>query len=137
FSGDPYGVSKAEGERAALERGSADEVEVVALRPTLVYGPQSPIWLLNYFMRVKREQAVLVNGGRGLANLVFIDDLINAMWAAAVTPGVAGHAFLISGDQPVTWREYIGSFAQMCGKPLPPSLSLARASLEAQWARAY
>jgi len=137
FRGDPYGLSKAEGEQAVLDRGAGDGVEVVVLRPTLVYGPRSPIWLISYFNRVKREQIALVNGGRGLANLVFIDDLLTAMWAAATVPDVSGQAFLISGEPPPTWREYIECFARMCGKPLPPSLSRLRASVEAQWMRVY
>src|SRR5262245_8250878 len=56
FQGDAYAVSKAEGERVALELGAVYGVQVVVLRPTLVYGPQSPIWLLGYFERVKHEQ---------------------------------------------------------------------------------
>lgn len=134
--GDAYGVSKAEGESLAFERGRALGVEVVALRPTLVYGPQAPFWVLAYFERVKNEHVVLVDGGRGLANLVYADDLVDAMWTAAAAP-VAGEAFLISGDQAITWQEYLGHFARMCGKPLPPSLPLWRARIEMQWLRAY
>jgi nucleoside-diphosphate-sugar epimerase len=137
FRGSAYGVSKAEGEQAAFAAGAALGVEVVALRPTLVYGPRSPLWVLSYFNRVKREQVFLLKGGKGLANLVFVDDLIAAMWQAAVTPGVAGHAFLISGEAPVAWGDYIGGFARMCGKPLPATMSLTRARLELQWARVY
>jgi len=40
--GDPYGVSKAEGERLARELGTELGLEVVVLRPTLVYGPAAP-----------------------------------------------------------------------------------------------
>jgi nucleoside-diphosphate-sugar epimerase len=137
FSGDAYSVSKAEGEVAAFERGRALGVEVVALRPTLVYGPRSRIWLLDYVDRVKHGHLALIDGGRGLANLVYVDDLVDAMSAAAEKAGVAGEAFLISGAQPVTWREYIGQFAAMCRKPLPRSVPLWRARLEVQWLRVH
>jgi nucleoside-diphosphate-sugar epimerase len=136
FRGDAYGVSKAEGERAAFELGSALGVEVVALRPTLVYGPQAPLWVLAYFDRTKREQVALIGAGSGLANLVYVDDLVDAMLSAAAAD-VTGEAFLISGAHPVTWREYIGHFAAMCGKPLPPSVPLWRARIEMQWLRVY
>lgn len=137
LGGDAYGVSKAEGERAALERGRACGVEIVALRPSLVYGPHAPFWLVGYFERVRREQVALVDEGRGLANLLFVDDLVDAMLAAARRPGIAGEACLVSGAEPVTWRDYLGHFARMCGKPLPPSVPLWRARLEMQALRVY
>jgi nucleoside-diphosphate-sugar epimerase len=136
-SGDAYGVSKAEGERLALKLGPERGVEVVALRPTLVYGPAAPYWIVGYCERVKHEQVALVDGGTGLANLIFVEDLVDAMWAAAETPGAAGTVCLVSGAQPVTWAEYLGHFARMCRKPVPPSVPLWRAKLEIQVLRVY
>jgi nucleoside-diphosphate-sugar epimerase len=135
--GDDYGVSKAEGERLALDLGRVRSVEVVVLRPTLVYGPAAPYWVVGYCERVKHEQVALVDGGTGLANLIFVEDLVDAMWAAAEVPGAAGAACLISGERPVTWVEYLGHFARMCRKPLPPSVPLWRANLEMQVLRVY
>jgi nucleoside-diphosphate-sugar epimerase len=134
---DAYAVSKAEGERAAFEAGARLGVEVVALRPTLVYGPRSPWWLMSYFERTKNEQITLIDGGTALANLVWVGDLVDAMLVAWKLPAAAGEAFLISGSYPVTWREYIGHFARMCGKPMPPSVPRWRAVLEAPWLRVY
>ncbi len=136
-AGDAYGLSKAEGEQLAFELGRARGVEVVVLRPTLVYGPAAPYWVVGYFDRVKREELALVDGGTGLANLLFVEDLVDAMLAAAEAPGAAGAACLVSGDHAVTWAEYIGHFARMCGKPLPPSLPLWRAKVEMQVLRVY
>lgn len=136
LQGDAYGVSKAEGELEAFARGRALGVEIVALRPTLVYGPGAPLWVLGYFERVKTEQVALIDGGCGLANLVYVEDLVDAMWTAATAP-VSGEAFLISGASPITWREYLGYFADMCGKPSPPPVAAWRARLEMQWLRVY
>jgi nucleoside-diphosphate-sugar epimerase len=135
--GDAYGLSKAEGEQLAFELGRAAGVEVVALRPTLVYGPAAPYWVVGYFERVKREEVALVDGGTGLANLLYVEDLVDAMWAAAEAPGAAGTACLVSGAQPVTWAEYLGRFARMCHKPAPPSVPLWRAKIEMQVLRVY
>jgi nucleoside-diphosphate-sugar epimerase len=132
LEGDAYGVSKAEGEMTAFALGRELGVEVVALRPTLIYGPGAPLWGLWYFDRVRREQVALIDGGNGIANLVYVDDVIDAMWAAAERPGLAGEAFLLNGDPPVPWREYLGAFARMCDKPLPPSAPLWYAKLETQ-----
>jgi nucleoside-diphosphate-sugar epimerase len=136
FQGDAYSVSKAEGEVAAFQDGARHGIEVVAVRPTIVYGPRSPLWVLAYFERVKSEQVLLVGGGVGIANLVYVDDLVDAMQAAAETPGISGHAFLVSGA-PATWREYLAHFARMCAKPPPRSIGVARARIEASLARVY
>ncbi len=137
MQGDAYGVSKAEGELLARELGTRLGVEIVVLRPTLVYGPGAPYWVVGYFERVKREEIALVDGGRGLANLIFVEDLVDAMWAAAEAPGAAGGACLVSGERPVPWAEYLGHFAKMCGKPLPRSVPLWQAKLEMQVLRVY
>jgi nucleoside-diphosphate-sugar epimerase len=137
LAGDAYGVSKAEGEQAALRFGRERGLEVVALRPTLVYGPGAPFWLVGYFERVKGERVALIDGGAGLANLIFVKDLVDAMFAAATRPGVGGEACLVSGPSPVEWREYLGHFARLCGKPAPPSVPLWRARLEMQFLRVY
>jgi nucleoside-diphosphate-sugar epimerase len=134
--GDAYSVSKAEGERLALELGRARGVEVVALRPSLVYGPGSPFWLVEYFERVRDEHVTLVRGGAGLANLVFVDDVVDAMLAAATAP-VADVACLVSGERPVTWATYLGAFARMCRKPLPRGVPLWRAWIEMHVMRVY
>jgi nucleoside-diphosphate-sugar epimerase len=135
--GDPYGVSKAEGERLARELGPELGLEVVVLRPTLVYGPAAPYWVVGYCERVKREEVALVDGGRGLANLLFVEDLVDAMWASAEVAGAAGGVCLVSGARPVTWAEYLGHFARMCRKPLPPSVPVWRATVEMQVLRIY
>lgn len=134
--GDAYARSKCEGERLAFERGAALGVEVVALRPSLIYGPGAPLWVVDYCERVRRGAVRLIDGGRGLANLVYLDDVVAALRAAARAP-VAGQAFLVSGAAPITWREYLGYFAAMSGAPLPPSLPAWRARLALQWSRVY
>lgn len=133
--GNSYEISKAEGEKLALQLGRERGVEVVVVRPTLAYGPGSPGWVLDWFKRVKYHKTALVDGGRGLANLVYVDDLVQGMILAALVPGVAGEAFFHSGPQPVTWREYLGEFSRMLGKPLPPSVPFWRARLGAAISR--
>lgn len=125
------------GEALALELGRARGLEVVVLRPTLVYGPAAPYWVVGYFERVKHEQVALIDGGTGLANLIFVEDLVDAMWAAAEASGVAGVACLVSGDRPVSWAEYLGHFARMCRKPSPASVPRWRATIEMQVLRVY
>lgn len=128
--GSSYALSKAEGEQVALSLGGELGVEVSVLQPTCVYGPGSPVWTMRFFQRVRDEQTVLVDDGAGMCNLVHIDDLIDAALLAADCDGAAGERFIISGPTPATWRAYLNYFAQMCGKPAPPSVPLWKARLQ-------
>ena len=128
-NGDAYAVSKVEGELVALERGAAVGVEVVVVRPALIYGPRSPLWTVSFVERVRREEVRSIDGGAGLANLVHVDDVVDALIVAAVRPGVAGEAFLVAGPAPVPWGEYLAALARLCGKPAPAPLPVWRARL--------
>jgi len=127
--GSVYAVTKAEGEQAALHFGEEKNLEVVIIRPTLVYGPNSLDWTISLLDKIKYEQILLVGGGVGIANLIYIDDLVQGMILAAITPGVSGEAFFISGSEIVSWREFIGKYARLLGKPMPPSLPLWQAKI--------
>jgi hypothetical protein len=58
---------------------------------------------------------VLVNGGEGFCNAVYVDDVVSAMLLAAVKEKAVGEAFLISDGQPITWREFLGRYGRMLG----------------------
>ncbi|HEV8579118.1 MAG TPA: NAD-dependent epimerase/dehydratase family protein [Thermoanaerobaculia bacterium] len=109
--GNPYSDSKLEAERIALSSG----LPVAVLQPTAVYGPYGGVWTEAVLRSLKTGRQILVDGGEGFANAVYVDDLVSAMLLAAVEEAAVGEAFLISGEEPVTWRELFGRFAGMLG----------------------
>lgn len=115
--GTVYGDSKLEAERvclAARDRGLA----VTILRPTIVYGPFSADWTVEFAQRlaavgylVPRESA----GGR--CNLVYVDDLVRAV-RVALAPGRGdGGVFNVNGPDDVTWWEYFQALNDSLGLP--------------------
>ena len=88
---------------------------VVVIQPTVVYGPFAPAWTVNVLDQLTTHRGMLVDGGRGICNAVYIDDLVDALLLAAVRPQAVGEAFLISGPQSVTWRELYGRYEEMLG----------------------
>jgi nucleoside-diphosphate-sugar epimerase len=109
--GNPYSDSKLAAERIALSSG----LPVAVLQPTAVYGPYGGVWTEAVLRSLKAGRQILVDGGEGLANAVYVDDLVSAMLLAAVQESAVGEAFLISGEAPVTWREMFGRFERMLG----------------------
>jgi nucleoside-diphosphate-sugar epimerase len=130
-NGSPYAVSKAEGEAIALSYHTRGEIEVCVIRPTCVYGPRSATWVLAPFGRVRDEQILLVDGGWGLINLVYVDDLVDLMFTAATHSAAAGEVFIANGEA-VEWWAYLGGYAAMLGKPAPQSVSLLQAKALAE-----
>jgi nucleoside-diphosphate-sugar epimerase len=113
--GNAYSDSKLDAEATALQYSRSGRVPVAILQPTAVYGPFGGVWTVQQLAELKTGRMILVNGGDGLANAVYVDDLVSAMLLAAEKDTAVGEAFLISGPEAVTWRELYGHFARMFG----------------------
>ncbi len=114
-SGSAYGDSKLEAEQIALGYYERHQVPVSVLQPTIIYGPYGPLWTVEVLERLRTQGILMINGGEGLCNLVYVDDVVTAIAAALVREEAVGRAILVSANQPVTWREYYRSYEQMLG----------------------
>ena len=125
--GLPYGDSKMEAERIAFEYAQRHGLSVTILQPTAVYGPESPGYVIDVLRRLKTGLQILVNNGTGYCNLVYVDDVVRAMLLAAENERAGGEAFIISGERPVTWRDFYGRYEQMIGRSATINMSVAEA----------
>lgn len=138
---DAYGASKLAAENLVLDFGHRTGIPVIVLQPTAVYGPFAPSYTERILRRMQTHRLVLINGGEGVCNAVFIDDLVAALLAAA-TAEAAGGCFLISGPTPCRWRDFMGAYEDMAGRVATVSMSEAeaaafyRASNRKRWAAA-
>lgn len=100
----PYARAKAESERW-LRAQSHGDLQVVVLRPGIVWGVRSP-HTLGFARSLARKSSFLVDGGSGIFNGVYIANLVAMIRAACERKGeVAG--FYNAGDaERVTWREF-------------------------------
>jgi nucleoside-diphosphate-sugar epimerase len=110
-----YSVSKVMAEHVLRRVGADGAVEIVTLRPSIVYGPRSTWWTARIATQLLHGTAYLVNGGAGICNTVYVDDLIHAMWLAAVSDKVASQAFIITGSERVTWKDLYARVAEAVG----------------------
>lgn len=110
-----YVLIKRASERLVLDLYRQESLPAVVIQPTLVYGPWSPHWTIAPAMSLKTGLVPLVNGGSGSCNLVYIDDVVEAMILAAARPGVVGETFLISAENPVTWKTFYSGLEAALG----------------------
>ena len=111
--GESYADSKRAAEAWALTESRSRGLPVVVLQPTAVYGPYGGVWTETPLRQLQANRLVLVDGGRGLANAVYVDDLVSAMLLAAHRDEAVGQAFLISGAESEPWSAFYRRFAAM------------------------
>jgi 2-alkyl-3-oxoalkanoate reductase len=98
------------------ERLAAGYANSVVLRPGCEYGPDCPDWSERIAkLLMAGRLGDLGAAGDGYCNLLFIEDLIQAMSAAARITGVGGQAFNLAMSQPPTWNQYFTRFAKALG----------------------
>ena len=119
---DPSSDDKLEGEQIVLARGAQYGVPVVVIQPAIVYGPNAH-YTLEILNDLRTGRVILVNGGVGICNLVYVDDAVSALLLAATNDRAHGERFLISGPEHPTWAEFVGAFEAMLGVHRTVSLS--------------
>ena len=122
-----YADSKLDAENLALDYAKTRGVPVVVLQPGIVYGPYARFWTMNIVDSLKAGKVILVNGGQGLCNAVYIDDLVQAILLSIKENEAAGETFLISAAEPVTWRTFFEHYEQILGFSSTVSMSAAEA----------
>jgi nucleoside-diphosphate-sugar epimerase len=121
-TGFAYGDSKIEAEQTALGyvgRG----LSVAVVQPTVVYGPFGTTFTIKPLEMLKTGRVILVNGGDGLANLVYVDDVVSGMLLAAVHEGAHGDSFILSGAEPTKWRTFYEAHEAMLHRSATVSMT--------------
>lgn len=100
----PYNNSKVAAERKLRRLRQKGNVELVLLRPGIVFGPRSA-WTGGLADELLSGEAYLVDGGAGICNTIYVDNLVRAILLAATVPGIDGEAFLLGDRETVTWAD--------------------------------
>jgi nucleoside-diphosphate-sugar epimerase len=112
---DAYGVSKWETEQALAGVAAATGLEVVVLRPPLVYGPGVKGNFLRLLRIVAREERLPLASVANRRSLVYVGNLADAVVAAIDAPGAAGRTFLAADPEDVSTPDLVRAIAQALG----------------------
>ena len=114
LSDDEYGNSKIRTEAICREL-IAQGLPVVIIRPTIVFGPFSPIWTIGAIKRVLSGGWENTGDVHGLCNPVFIDDLLNGLFLCVENDAAVGQTFILSGAKPISWNDYFHAYKEIAG----------------------
>jgi len=120
--GDPYQVSKLEGERLARETGERLGIEVTIARPSGIYGPGDRR-LLKLFRGVARGRFPILGQGEIYYHLTHIDDLVEGFRLCGEHPAAPGRTYILAGGEYTTLNQLVALIAEVAGVP-PPKLYL-------------
>ncbi len=118
-----YAQTKLEAEGEVRRAHVEHRLETVILRPATVYGPGSKDVVGEIARAIRARHMLLIGGGRALAGLCYVENLIDAAVLALDLPTAAGETFNVSDGLPVTWRRFADDLAAGLGSP-PVRLSL-------------
>lgn len=113
-SDDVYVSSKIEAERILWKYYNKHNFPLVVLRPLIIYGPYGAYWTVRIVKEIL-EGAILVNGGNGAANLIYVDNLIDAVLLAIESTSADGEAFNIVDDENLTWKQIYQEYSSKIG----------------------
>jgi nucleoside-diphosphate-sugar epimerase len=97
-----------------LRAQSDGPVQIVILRPGLIWGPGSG-WLVQPALEMVNRTAYLFKEGRGICNLIHVDNLIQHLDQLARANTAESGVFNISDMETLNWADYYRAIANEIG----------------------
>ncbi|MDI9332842.1 MAG: SDR family oxidoreductase [Cytophagales bacterium] len=124
---DPYGVSKLEAEQGLREIEAQTGMEVVIVRPPLVYGPGVKANFAAMMRWVARGIPLPLGTIHNARSMVALDNLVDLLVTCLKHPAAAGQTFLVSDGEDVSTTQLLRRTALAMGKkafllPVPASV---------------
>lgn len=101
----PYQKSKYASEQIALEMGRTHGLEVLVLRPCMVYGPGGQGEFLKFCRLIKKGVFPRVGLGENLTPIVHVDDDVVAAALGAMEGGRGGEVYLVASEKSYPMKE--------------------------------
>lgn len=132
---DPYGISKREAEDGLREIAATTGMEVVIVRPPLVYGPGVRANFAAMIRAAKRGLLLPLGAvTHNRRSLVALDNLVDLLITCLDHPAAANQTFLASDGEDLSTTDLLRRLGQAMGRParlfpVPPALLHAGAHL--------
>lgn len=114
---DAYGISKWEAEQELREVSARTGLEVVIIRPPLVYGPGVKgnfLYMLDWLVKGIPLPLGVINNQR---SMVGIDNLMDLIVTCTDHPAAGNQIFLVSDDEDLSTTELLHRMSKALGEP--------------------
>lgn len=114
---DAYAISKWEAEQGLRRIAQETGLEVVILRPPLVYGPGVKANFLHLMKTVKKGWPLPLASIHNRRSLLYLGNFIDAIQLCVEHPAAAGQTFLLDDGQAVSTPDLVRAVARAMGRP--------------------
>ena len=112
-----YALSKWEAEQGLLRIAAETGMEVVIIRPPLVYGPGAPGNFGSLMRWLQRGVPLPLGAIHNQRSLVALDNLVDLIVTCLTHPAAANQTFLVSDGEDVSITELLRRMGQAMGRP--------------------
>lgn len=131
---DAYGISKWEAEQALMQVAAETGMEIVIIRPPLVYGPGVKGNLASMIRLLEKGIPLPLGAIHNQRSLVGLDNLVDLIIRCLDHPAAANQVFLAGDGEDLSTSELLRALADAMGRParllpVPASLLCLGASL--------
>lgn len=132
--GDAYGLSKKEAEEGLRSIATDTGMEVVIIRPVLVYGPGVKANFLNMMNWLSKGVVMPFGAINNKRSLVSLQNLTDLILVCLTHPAAANQTFLVSDGDDVSTTQLLKKMANALGcrarlVPIPSALLVAAATV--------
>ncbi|MBE7373014.1 UDP-glucose 4-epimerase family protein [Pseudomonas lopnurensis] len=114
---DPYGLSKLEAEQGLMQLAAHTGMEVVIIRPPLVYGPGVKGNFASMIKLVEKGIPLPLGAIHNKRSLVSIDNLVDLIIRCIDHPAAANQVFLAGDGEDLSTSELLRGVGRAMGKP--------------------
>lgn len=114
---DAYGRSKHEAEQGLRQISAETVMEIVIIRPPLVYGPRVKANFAALMRAVQRGWPMPLGSVHNQRSLVALDNLVDFILTCITHPQAANQTFLVSDGQDLSTTELVRGMARAAGVP--------------------
>ena len=114
---DAYAISKLEAEQGLWEIGRDTDMEIVVIRPPLVYGPEVKGNFASLVTLVRRGLPLPLGAVKNKRSFVSLDNLVDLITVCIVHPRAANQLFLVSDGDDLSTPELLRRVATAVKKP--------------------
>lgn len=124
---DPYGISKREAEDELLALAAETGLEVVIVRPPLIYGPGVKANFLSMMRWLQRGVPLPFGAIGNRRSLVALDNLVDLLVVCLTHPAASGQRFLVCDGEDLSTTELLRRLSTALGRtarllPVPQAL---------------
>jgi len=129
---DAYGISKWQAEQTLQRIAQETRLEVVIVRPPLVYGPGVKGNFISLLAAIDNGIPLPLAGAINERSLVYVGNLVSALIACATHPAAAGQTYLVRDGEDISTAQLVEKIAGVLGRKsrsfnFPPGLLRAAA----------